>query len=95
LEVIGAFFNAVEDVPGAALQMRAGIGARVTIRRGVLLSKVTIVAEDEADPGRGRIASTAPLACALDGARRGDVIEIEAGGRTEQVFVVAVERGED
>jgi transcription elongation GreA/GreB family factor len=94
LEVIGAFFSALDDAPGAAPQMRAGLGARVTIRRGVLLSKVIIVAEDEADPARGRIASTAPLGCALEGARRGDVIELEAGGRTEQVHVFAVERGE-
>ena len=77
---------------GAAAQV--GFGSRVTIRRGILMSDVWIVGEDEADPRRGRIASNAPLARALEGAERGDVVEIEAGGRIEEVRVLAVRRGE-
>ena len=73
----------------------AGFGARVTIRRGVVMSDVTIVGEDEADPAHGRIAWTAPLARALDGAEKGDVVELEAGGRVEEVLVLAVSAGED
>ena len=69
-----------------------GIGTAATIRRGVLVSEVMIVGEDEADPGRGMIAWTAPLARALEGAERGDVIELEAGGRIEEIHVVAVRR---
>jgi transcription elongation GreA/GreB family factor len=73
----------------------AGFGTRVTIRRGILMSDVLIVGEDEADPAKGRIAWTAPLARALEGAERGDVVELEAGGRIEEVRVFAVGPGED
>jgi transcription elongation GreA/GreB family factor len=58
------------------------------------MSDVWIVGEDEADPAHGRIAWTAPLARALDGAVRGDVVELEAGGRIEEVRVLAVHSGE-
>lgn len=73
----------------------AGFGTRVTIRRGILMSDVRIVGEDEADPSHGRIAWTAPLARALEGAERGDVVELEAGGRVEEVRVLAVRSGEE
>lgn len=73
----------------------AGFGTRVTIRRGILMKDVLIVGEDEAEPAKGRIAWTAPLARALDGAERGDVVELEAGGRVEEIRVLAVARGED
>jgi len=73
----------------------AGFGTKVTIRRGILMSDVVIVGEDEADPSAGRIAWTAPLARALEGAERGDIVELEAGGRTEEVRVLAVSPGED
>ncbi|MDP8993967.1 MAG: GreA/GreB family elongation factor [Pseudomonadota bacterium] len=72
----------------------AGFGTRVTIRRGILMSDVRIVGEDEADPARGRIAWTAPLARALEGAVRGEVVELEAGGRLEEVRVLAVHPGD-
>jgi transcription elongation GreA/GreB family factor len=73
----------------------AGFGTRVTIRRGILMTDVWIVGEDEADPAKGRIAWTAPLARALDGAERGEVVELEAGGRIEEISVFAVGPGED
>lgn len=73
----------------------AGFGTRVTIRRGVVMSDVMIVGEDEADPAQGRIAWTAPLARALEGAEKGDVVELEAGGRVEEVRVLAVSAGDD
>lgn len=72
----------------------AGFGTRITIRRGILMSDVWIVGEDEADPAHGRIAWTAPLARALDGAERGDVVELEAGGRIEEIRVLAVRAGD-
>ncbi len=71
-----------------------GFGTRVTIRRGALMRDVLIVGEDEADPAHGRIAWTAPLAQALEGAEKGDVVELEAGGRVEEVRVLAVSAGE-
>ena len=72
----------------------AGFGTRVTIRRGILMSDVTIVGEDEADPAKGLIAWTAPLARALEGAERGEVVELEAGGRIEEIRVFAVSAGD-
>jgi transcription elongation GreA/GreB family factor len=75
--------------------VEAGFGTRVTIRRGILMSDLLIVGEDEADPAKGRIAWTAPLARALEGAERGDVVELEAGGRIEEVHVFAVGAGEE
>lgn len=71
----------------------AAFGTRVTIRRGVHVSDVSIVGEDEADPAAGRIAWTAPLARALEGAERGDVIELAAGGRIEEIAVLRVAAG--
>jgi transcription elongation GreA/GreB family factor len=68
----------------------AGFGTRVTIRRGILMSDLWIVGEDEADPAYGRIAWTAPLARAIEGAERGEVVELDAGGRTEEIRVLAV-----
>ncbi len=73
---------------------RAGFGTRVTIRRGILMSDVRIVGEDEADPSSGRIAWTAPLARALDGAEKGEVVGLEAGGRVEVIRVLAVHPGD-
>ncbi|MEA3018433.1 MAG: hypothetical protein QOI38_3155 [Sphingomonadales bacterium] len=73
----------------------AGFGTRVTIRRGVVMSDVRIVGEDEADPAHGRIAWTAPLARALEGAEKGEVVELEAGGRVEEIVVLGVSAGED
>lgn len=72
-----------------------GFGTRVTIRRGILMSDVWIVGEDEADTTGRRISWTAPLARALEGAAKGDVIELEDGGRAEEVRVLAVHRGDD
>ena len=69
-------------------------GTRVTVRRGILMSDLWIVGEDEAEPGRGRIAWTAPLARALEGAEQGDVVELDVGGRIEEVRVLAVRSGQ-
>jgi transcription elongation GreA/GreB family factor len=69
-------------------------GVRVTIRRGGAVSDIAIVGEDEADPPAGLIAWTAPLARALDGAEPGEAVEFEAGGRTEEIEVIAVSASE-
>ena len=68
----------------------AGFGTRVTIRRGILMSDVRIVGEDEAAPSKGLIAWTAPLARALEGAEKGEVVELDAGGRVEEIRVLAI-----
>ncbi len=71
----------------------AGFGGRVTIERGGLVNVVEIVGEDEADPARGRIGWTSPLARALEGAEAGDAVELAAGDRRETVKVLDVGPG--
>ena len=77
-----------DPAPGAV-----GFGVRVTIRRGGAASDISIVGEDEADPPAGLIAWTAPLARALDGVEPGEAVEFEAGGKVEEIEVVAVVAG--
>lgn len=79
-----------QPVPHDPAPLAAGFGARLTIRRGGATQVVEIVGEDEADPALGRIAWTAPLARALDGAGPGETVEL--GG--EAIDLVAVAAGE-
>lgn len=67
----------------------AGFGAKVTIRRGGATQVIEIVGEDEADPALGRIAWTAPLARALDGAGPGETVALGE----EAIELVAVGAG--
>jgi transcription elongation GreA/GreB family factor len=69
-------------------------GSRVTIRRGTAVMTVSIVGEDESDPKAGLISWTAPLARALDGAKVGEEVDIEAG-RDETVTILAISGNED
>ena len=64
-------------------------GSRITIRRGTSVLMVSIVGEDESDPKAGLIAWTAPLARALDGAKVGEVVDLE-GGRDEPITILAI-----
>ena len=84
-----ALGNEIHDAP-VRDPKKVCLGTRVTVRRGILVSDVTIVGEDEADPAQGRIAWTTPLAQALAGAERGEVVELQAGGRIEEIMVLAV-----
>jgi transcription elongation GreA/GreB family factor len=63
-------------------------GTAVTVRRedGTVLT-FRIVGEDEADPGAGRMAWTAPVAHALLGAEPGEIRELPTG----EVEILAVE----
>lgn len=70
-----------------------GFGAFATIRRDGRTSRIRIVGEDEADPENGLIAWTSPLARALEEAEPGETVEMEAGGRTVAIQVLAVESG--
>jgi transcription elongation GreA/GreB family factor len=90
IDVTSAFAREVAEAP-ASRPARVGVGSKVTIRRGVLVSDVTIVDEDSADRSLGRIAGNSPLGRALLGAARGDVVELETGGRTEEVLVIALD----
>ena len=84
-----------EIVEPVAAPEAAGFGTKVTIRRGGETQHLTIVGEDEADPTEGRIAWTSPLARALEEAEPGETVELEAGGRTEAIEVLAVAAGGD
>lgn len=70
-----------------------GFGRRATIRRGTTVVTVTIVGEDESDPKAGLIAWTAPLARAIDGAKVGEIVDLEVG-RSETVTVLAISGNE-
>jgi transcription elongation GreA/GreB family factor len=67
-------------------------GSRVTWRgEDGKIRTVTITGEDEADPGTGRIAYTAPVARALTGAEPGDWVTLQLRGEPVEIEVVAVE----
>ncbi len=67
------------------------LGARVGVRSADGVTRaLTIVGVDEADPGVGRIAFVAPIARALLGRRRGDVVSIHAPGGEDDVEIVSV-----
>jgi len=65
-------------------------GVTGTIKRRGRTMKIAIVGEDEAEPSKGLVAYTAPLARALEGAGEGELIEFEAGGKTEQIKVLKI-----
>jgi transcription elongation GreA/GreB family factor len=52
-----------------------------------------LVGEDQAEPSAGLIAWTAPLARALKGAKAGETVDLEAGGRVDPITVVAIAMG--
>lgn len=80
----------MQVVAAVADPNQVGFGTKVSIRRGGKLMTLTIVGEDEADPAAGLLAWTSPLARALDAAEAGEVVAFEAGGRHEDIEVVAI-----
>ncbi len=77
-----------------ATPQAVSFGVRVTIRRGNTEQAFTIVGEDEADPSAGLLAWTAPLARSLADAAANEVVEFEAGGRTEPITVIGLATGD-
>lgn len=66
-------------------------GSEVTIRRhGGPPETWEIVGEDEADPAKGRISHTSPIAAALMGARSGETIEVPNRKPPLELEVIAV-----
>ncbi len=65
-----------------------GIGSRVTYRLNDAERIVTIVGGDEADPDRGHIGFSAPIARALIGAEAGERVEYQ--GREDAIAILAV-----
>ena len=66
-----------------------GIGSRVTYRLNQAEKTITIVGGDEADPARGHIAFSAPLARALMGAEAGESVEYQ--DRQDAIAILAAE----
>ena len=52
-------------------------GSRVTLIRNGRTQTFRIVGEDEADPSHGAVSFRSPLAQAIIGARKGDIVEME------------------
>ncbi|MBB4154117.1 transcription elongation factor GreB [Sphingomonas jinjuensis] len=70
---------------------RAWFGASVTIvDEDDALRTLTLVGDDEADAGQGRIGWNAPLARALRGAAVGDLRRVELPAGTREYEVVAI-----
>ena len=65
-----------------------GIGSRVTYRLNKAKKTITIVGGDEADPDRGHIAFSAPIARALMGAEAGESVEYQ--DREDAITILAV-----
>lgn len=66
-----------------------GIGSCVAYRLNGTEKTITIVGGDEADPARGYIAFSAPLARALMGAEVGESVEYQ--DRDDAIAIIAVE----
>lgn len=79
---------ATAEIAPAPEEGEAGIGSRVRFRLDGETREVTIVGADEADPGAGLLAFSAPLARALMGAGEGD--RVDFGERAEAIEVIEV-----
>lgn len=80
--------QATAEVQGAPEADLVGIGSRVRYVLNGAERAVTIVGHDEADPGAGLIAFTAPLGRALMGAETGDFAEFQ--NREDAIEILAV-----
>lgn len=69
------------------------LGSRVRVRMGGTTRVLEIVGDDEAEPGAGRIAWSAPLARALRGAGKGE--RVAFGGGVEVVEILTADADED
>ena len=84
------YFNtrkATAEVQAPAADSVVGIGSRVRYALNGTERAVTIVGHDEADPGAGRIAFTAPLGRALMGTEVGDMVAFQ--GREDAIEILA------
>ncbi len=66
-------------------------GARVEVEGPSGRREIQIVGVDEADPGLGLVAFTAPLARALLGRRVGDVVSVQTPGGDEELQVMSIQ----
>ncbi|MGH6696637.1 GreA/GreB family elongation factor [Sphingopyxis sp.] len=77
------------DVQAPPADGSVGIGSRVTYQLNKAEKTITIVGGDEADPARGHIAFSAPLARALMGAEADESVEYQ--DCEDAIAILAVE----
>lgn len=89
--VLDRILATVEVIAPVRLDGGAGFGCAVTVEdaRGARRTYV-LVGPDEIDAAAGRISAESPIGRKLLRAREGDGIEIERGGRVEELEVVEV-----
>ena len=85
--------QATAELAPAAPEDEVGFGSRVAFRHRGRPSRIDIGGHDEADPARGRIAFSAPLARALMGAGVGDLVDF--AGEPEAIEIQRIETIED
>jgi transcription elongation factor GreB len=79
--------------PEASPDGRVGFATWVTVEDGEgTRTTWRIAGPDEADPRRGLVSASSPLARALLGRSVGDVVEVERPGGTKELVVVSVSR---
>ncbi len=83
-----------ELVPAPESLERVRFGARVTVSGADGERRYEIVGVDEADPARGKLAFTSPLARALVGKAAGDGVTLRTPRGREEVEITAVAYGE-
>lgn len=71
----------------------AGIGSRVTFMMGGKKRSIDIVGHDEAEPGSGRIAFSAPLARALIGSVIGETVSFNGVADALDILDIGIAEG--
>ena len=77
-----------------SLELRVRFGATVTVSGADGERRYEIVGVDEADPARGKLAFTSPLARALLGRAEGDTVSLRTPRGLEEVEISGVAYGE-
>ena len=89
--VLDRILATVHVVEPALLDGGAGFGCDVTVEDEQGATRTyTLVGPDEVDPKAGRISSASPLGRGLLGRREGETIELERGGRVDELTIVAL-----
>ncbi len=82
---------ATAEVPPAPDGTTVAFGCTVTFAHNGRERTITLVGDDEADPGKGLISFTAPLTRVIMGAEAGEVLPF--GGRDDAIAVIAIVPG--
>jgi transcription elongation GreA/GreB family factor len=89
--VLDSILATVRIVEPTLVDGGAGFGCEVTVEdESGAIRTYTLVGPDEVDPKAGRISSASPLGRRLLGQQEGEVIEVERGGRKDELTIVRV-----